>query len=105
MIFAATASISIFPVVVSASTGWGCGSFYGEFWAAWSVGHDSSGGPRLELLTDGKEPGPLFQPLSAIDLDGDGKPEFLSRTVLVEQRGKALAPTLDAEMPSFDCPC
>jgi hypothetical protein len=90
---------------VRALGGYGCGGFYGEFWALWEV-KSAGGEPTLELLTDERTPGsPLFMPTTGFDLDGDGVPEFLDETTLVEKIGPYLESTQINEVPSYDCPC
>ncbi len=91
-------------VAVSATAGAGCGDFYGEFWAIWEI-QGSLDRPKLRLLTDPANPGKFFVPTSAVDLDGDGIPEFLNRDVLVRPQKDVHRPTEDVGVNSYDCPC
>ncbi len=90
-------------VAARATAGFGCGGFWGEFWAVWEV---SGSGSSLKLLTDQRVPGQgLFLPTSVFDLEGDGKPELLDSTTLVQPVGGTWRPALVNEVPSYDCPC
>lgn len=91
-------------LAVSAAAGPGCGGFHGEFWALFEV-QGSLDHPKLRLLTDPADPGPFFRPLSAVDLDGDGIPEFLNRKLLVRPQGEVHKATQDVGENSYDCPC
>ena len=92
-------------VAARATAGMGCGMFWGQFWAVWEL-RSSDGGPRLALLTDERIPGEvLFLPSSVFDLEGDGRPELIDSTTLVQPVGTTHTPTINSEMPSYDCPC
>jgi hypothetical protein len=91
-------------VAVAAMAGSGCGDFAGELWGVWEVkgtGKDRS----LVLLTDEASPGEIFHPALAIDADGDGRFELLSRDGLLRMVGPVLRQVRDTSVPSYDCPC
>lgn len=88
-------------VAISAASGPGCGGFSGEFWAIYGTTPDG----KLQLLTDPDEPGELFHPSGITDIDGDGRPDFVSPGRVVRQVGATWRPVESAELPSFDCPC
>lgn len=87
-----------------AITGNGCGDPTAEFWAIWEV-TEGDGGRKLTLLTDQANPGPLFFPLAAADVDGDGIPEFFSAQSVVRTAGPLMVVEDAFPIPSFDCPC
>jgi ketosteroid isomerase-like protein len=92
-------------VAARATAGMGCGMFWGQFWAVWEV-RSTSSGPQLALLTDDRVPGDVvFLPTSVFDLEGDGKPELIDSTTLVQPIDASHQVTIDAEVPSYDCPC
>ena len=92
-------------VAAQARAGFGCGSFWGELWAIWEV-RSTASGPQLVLLTDERVPGDgLFFPTSAFDLEGDGVPELMNTTTLLQAVDGTLRPTVVSEVPSYDCPC
>ncbi len=87
-----------------AQFGRGCGDPSASLWAIWEVIEDGSG-PRLVLMTDERDPGVLFVPEAAADVDGDGAPEFFAPQTMVRQAGPILAPLEMYPIPDFDCPC
>ena len=90
-------------VAVSAEAGPGCGDFYGVFWAIWEVKNDKAG--SLVLLTDETDPGTLFFPNAAADIDGDGRLELIGPDGLLRFSGPVLREVIDVRIPSYDCPC
>ncbi len=86
-------------LVVGASAGAGCGSFYGELLTFWKL--------QDKPILIKSEVGPLHQmmPKAAVDLDGDGLPEFLSEEGLMSQQGGGVTQLLDISPPVFECPC
>ncbi len=94
-------------VSVAARAGDGCGEFMGEFWALWRIRltADNKKPPVLTLLTDERNPGRYFQPRLGVDLDGDGKMEFIGNRGLLQPAGPILRESESVEVPSLDCPC
>lgn len=94
-------------ISVASRAGDGCGEFMGEYWALWQVRPARMAGkaPTLVLLTDEREPGRFFVPELAVDLDGDGRMEFLSTDAIMRQAGVVLRDTESIEVPNLDCPC
>lgn len=91
-------------VTVTAAAGSGCGDFRGELWAAWEL-KGKGDSAALVLLSDEADPGGAFQPKAAVDVDGDGTIELLGLEQLFRMGGATLRLSIDAEPPSFDCPC
>lgn len=87
-----------------AQFGYGCGDPSASLWAIWEVIEDGNG-PGLVLMTDERDPGSLFVPEAAADVDGDGAPEFFAPQTMVRQAGPILAPLEMYSIPDFDCPC
>ena len=94
-------------ISVGARAGDGCGEFIGEFWALWRVrmGADDNKPPVLTLLTDERDPGRFFEPRVGVDLDGDGKMEFIGNNGLLQSAGPILRESESIEVPNLDCPC
>ena len=94
-------------ISVAALAGDGCGEFMGEFWALWQVRPAKAAGkaPTLVLLSDDRDPGRFFQPQLAVDLDGDGRMEFLSTDGVFRPTGAVLRESEAIEVPNLDCPC
>ena len=91
-------------IAVAAQAGGGCGDFIGEYWAIWRVlGEDDKA--RLVLMTDDRAPGRYFVPRTAVDLDGDGAPEFIGTDAVLQPAGPVLRETDGIEVPNLDCPC
>jgi ketosteroid isomerase-like protein len=87
--------------VVSASTSvGGCGAFS----AAITVVFEVLEGQRLLVWSDGSAPG-FFEALGAVDLDGDGWPEFVTEEGLVRLQGTVYRPQVLYAVPNQDCPC
>ncbi len=85
-------------VIVSATSGYGCGDWEGTWWSVWAVDGDN-----LRLLTDAKEtPIWVWSFDSVLDVDRDGTPELELDGKVVDAKGETL---IDATVPSFDCPC
>lgn len=94
-------------VAVGARAGDGCGEFIGAFWALWRVRLDPTPDkpPRLQLLSDERDPGRFFELRAGVDLDGDGQFEFISVDGLLQSAGPVWRESEAVEVPSLDCPC
>ncbi len=94
-------------IAIGARAGDGCGEFMGEYWALWRVrpARDPKKPPALALLTDEADPGRYFQPRLAVDLDRDGKMEFIGVNGLLQSAGPILRESESVEVPNLDCPC
>ena len=94
-------------ISVASRAGDGCGEFIGEFWALWQIRPPKSPGkaPTLVLLSDERDPGRFFMPELAVDLDGDGRVEFLSGDAIMRQAGAELRDAESIDVPNLDCPC
>ncbi len=84
---------------ISAAAGPGCGEFYGEFWAILDMTEGA------KLLTDGEDPGPLFAPLTVVDADTDGQPEFVSAHQIARNVNGTWRVVTDLTPPNLDCGC
>lgn len=87
--------------VVSASTMvGGCAEFSGSMTAVFEV----TGAQTLVLQSDGASPS-LVAPYGAADLDGDGRPEFITAEGLFRRMGTVFRPQPLYPVPNQDCPC
>ncbi len=87
--------------VVSASTmTGGCAEFSGSMTAVFEV----TGANTLVLQSDGAEPSHV-DPEGAADLDGDGRPEFITDNGLFRRQGTVYRRQPLYEVPNHDCPC
>ena len=77
-----------------------CQKLNGSLWAIFQVAPDG----QLALMTDGKAPGELFEPHSAIRTP-DGSVKFLSHDQIVEKVGSVWKSTVRLDVPYYDCPC
>lgn len=78
----------------------GCAEFSGEITAVFEV----AGTQGLTLLSDGADPG-AFSPTAAVDVDGDGVPEFVTADGLVRKTGAVFRGATPYAVPSHDCGC
>lgn len=85
-------------VTAAAEAGFGCGGFYGRFWALWKVD-----GTKWKNLSDSVDPGGHVVLTHAFDL-GD-RIVFAGDGALVAPAGDRHRVVLDVTPPSFDCPC
>lgn len=83
----------------------GCGGFFADLWTIWEVRGAQPARARWTVL--GVEPpdGLWFEPLQAVDLDGDGRPEFVGPDDLVRPVGPTWQRVETVEPNSYDCPC
>lgn len=89
-----------FAVVSASTTVGGCGEFSGSMTAVFEV----TGAQTLVLQTDGS--GPVYvDPDGAADLDGDGRPEFITAEGLFRRMGTVYRPQEIYTVPNNDCPC
>ena len=82
----------------------GCGEPSASLWALWKI-VDRNGRADLVLLTDERDPGGMFVPEAAADIDGDGQPEFIGSGGTVRAAGAVYVPAESIVVPNFDCPC
>ncbi len=75
-----------------------CASFSGEMTAVWRVHGDAF--KSLTVHVQG-----AFVPVRAIDLDGDGMPEWMSETELLGWDGTSYTPVVSVKPSDYDCPC
>lgn len=88
-------------VTVRASTAvGGCAEFAGRLTAVFEVG----GPTGLVLQSDGADPG-AFVPTAAVDVDGDGVPEFVTADGYVRRTGAVFRGATPYAVPSHDCDC
>jgi hypothetical protein len=90
-------------VWAGASVNQGCGAFFGSLWAVWEV-RGGAKGTWTPLVTSTLE-SPWFDPLQAVDLDGDGRPELVGPRDLLRPVGPSWTPVESVEPSSYDCPC
>ncbi len=87
--------------VVSASTMvGGCA----EFSASMTVVFEVTGAANLVLQSDATTPS-YVNPVGAADLDGDGRPEFITDNGLFRRQGTTYRPQELHGVPNNDCPC
>jgi ketosteroid isomerase-like protein len=87
--------------VVSASTMvGGCADFSASMTAVFEV----TGAQTLVLQSDGTNPS-LIDTDGAADLDGDGRPEFITPEGLFRRMGAMYRPQVLFAVPNNDCPC
>ncbi|MFO0610358.1 MAG: nuclear transport factor 2 family protein [Polyangiales bacterium] len=87
--------------VVSASTmAGGCADFSASMTAVFEV----TGAQTLVLQSDGAEPS-YVDDAGAVDLDGDGRPEFVTADGLFRRQGTAYRPQVLYSVPNHDCSC
>lgn len=82
----------------------GCGGFFDELWVIWEVRGEGPKATWTPLVI--QERGDLwFSPLHAVDVDADGRPEFVGPDDLVRPVGPTWQRVEDVEPNSYDCPC
>lgn len=86
-------------VYVGRQTG-GCGDFGGAQWGIWTVR-----GERLSPWKRAPSAEGYFEPLAAIDFDGDGNPELLGPREVLRWRNGRLHQVHELVITSYDCPC
>lgn len=89
-----------FAVVSALTMVGGCA----EFSASMSAVFEVTGASTLVLQSDGANPS-LFDTDGAVDLDGDGRPEFITETGLFRRMGTVYRPQDLYSVPNNDCPC
>lgn len=85
-------------VSISIHAGAGCGSFGGSISAVWEK-KGSTLRPLRDASTD------EIAPLSAGDVDGDGKIDLLEREGILRSKGDKLEAPAKITVPDFDCGC
>jgi hypothetical protein len=84
---------------VSAGDG-GCADFSASIWSVFEVGADGA----LTRLTDATDPG-SSSPIGATDIDGDGRPEWITEQGIVGTVGSGLGLLVDISAVVHDCYC
>lgn len=99
-VWQAPGSARRFVTVSASTTVGGCAEFSARLTAVFEVG-----GPQgLILHSDPAEPG-AFEAQAAVDIDGDGVPEFVTADGYVRRAGTVLRSVSPLAVPSHDCPC
>lgn len=89
-----------FVTVYASTTVGGCGQFMARATVVFELG-----GPQgLVLHSDGADPG-VFVPDGAVDLDGDGVPEFVTADGYARRTGAVYRVAAPLAAPSHDCDC
>ncbi len=96
----ATGSARRFVTVRASTAVGGCAEFSGRLTAVFEVG----GPTGLVLQSDGADPG-AFVPTAAVDVDGDGVPEFVTADGYVRKAGAVFRGATPYAVPSHDCDC
>jgi len=78
----------------------GCADFSASMTAVFEV----TGAQTLVLQSDGTNPS-LIDTDGAADLDGDGRPEFITPEGLFRRMGAVYRPQVLFAVPNNDCPC
>lgn len=92
----------VFVTVHSRHAGEGCGSFGGAVWTAW----EQVGDALVARSADTLDATSLdFEPVEAVDADGDGTPDFLSADRVVAFGPEGYAERLGLRVAEHDCPC
>jgi hypothetical protein len=85
-------------VTLSIRAGTGCGTFGGTLSAAWQL--------KGSTLTSLKDPSDQeLAPLSAGDVDGDGKLDLVLHEALLRSKGGKLELPAKLTIPNLDCGC
>lgn len=82
----------------------GGGGLCGAFGAAMTLVFEVGGPEGLILYADERSPA-WFTPSRAVDLDGDGVPEFVTERGLAVKTGTVFRETNPDEFPNLDCGC
>ncbi|MBL8603081.1 MAG: nuclear transport factor 2 family protein [Myxococcales bacterium] len=88
-----------FVTVVISAAGGGCADFSGEMTVVFE-----QRGAALTLHSDAADPG-AFVPLTAVDVDGDGVPEFVTANGFARRTGAVFRVATPWQVPYHDCPC
>lgn len=89
-----------FAVIGASTASGGCADFSGAMWAVFEV--DAQG--ALTPLTDASDPG-YFVPVGAVDVDGDGAPEWIVPEGIVGRASGGLGLVEDISPAMHDCYC
>lgn len=89
-----------FAVVSASTTVGGCADFSNSMTAVFEV----TGAQTIVLQSDGTNPA-YVSPIGAADLDGDGRPEFVTDSGLFRRMGTVYRSQPLYPVPNHDCPC
>jgi len=92
----------VFVTVASQHRGEGCGAFGGAVWSAWELVGDALVARSADTV---EAMGLDFEPVEAVDGDGDGAPDFLSAERVVGLGPAGYTERLWLRVADHDCAC